>query len=68
MSWIVSDKETGEAVMETFSPEIAAGINRDRFNVEDAETYLVRLNARYRDEMTEAVPPRDGKPAQLSLF
>lgn len=48
MSWIVTDSATGRAVLETFSPKVAAAINRDRYTVQEAGEYLAQLNARAR--------------------
>lgn len=48
MSWIITDKATGKAVMETFSPKVAAAINRERYLVQTAREYLEALNATLR--------------------
>ncbi len=49
-SWIVVDKETGKAVMETFSETTAAAIRRDKFEVLTAYEYLCKLNAKIKGE------------------
>ena len=43
-SWIIVDKQTGEAVMETFEQATADAINRDKFDVLPALEYLQQLN------------------------
>ena len=44
MSWIVIDRATRVAVMETFSAKTAAAVRRDRFDVMEAGEYLAGLN------------------------
>lgn len=41
-SWIVVDRETGRAVLETFERRIAEAINQDRYEVLTALQYLAR--------------------------
>lgn len=43
-SWIIVDKSTGEAVMETFEQSTADAINRNKFDVIPALEYLQQLN------------------------
>lgn len=43
-SWIIVDKQTREAVMETFDKVTADAINRDKFDVLPALEYLQQLN------------------------
>ncbi len=43
-SWVICSKATGKAVLETFIREVAASVNKDKYTVETAHTYLVRLN------------------------
>lgn len=45
-SWIVIDRRTGEAVLETFSRAIAEKINQDRYEVLTTLSYLIRLNTK----------------------
>jgi hypothetical protein len=47
-SWIIVNKQTGEAVMETFNRATADAINRDKFNVLPALEYLQQLNRRLK--------------------
>jgi len=49
-SWIVTRKETGAAVLETFSPKVANAINRTKYNVETALDYLCRVNAEIKNQ------------------
>jgi hypothetical protein len=44
-SWIITSKETGLAVFETFEKKTADAVNRAKYNVETAHDYLCRLNA-----------------------
>jgi hypothetical protein len=44
-SWVIVNKETGEAVFETFNWSIADKINRARYRVESIQNYLGRTNA-----------------------
>ena len=43
-SWIVVDKATGKAVLETFSQRVADAINRDKYIVKTSHEYLCELN------------------------
>lgn len=43
-SWVIVDKQTGKAVMETFNQATADAINREKFNVLPALEYLQQLN------------------------
>jgi len=47
-SWIVIDKATREAVLETFNQSTADAINRDKFDVIPSLQYLQQLNASIR--------------------
>lgn len=44
-SWVVVDRATGEAVMETFSRVVADAINQTRYRVVTAAAWLASLNA-----------------------
>ena len=48
-SWVVVDKQTGAAVLETYSEKIADAINRERYNVHTALEYLQNLNQSLRN-------------------
>lgn len=50
MSWIITDKATGQAVLETFNPKVATAINRERYLVQAAREYLETLNETLRAE------------------
>lgn len=47
-SWVVVRKATGEAVLETFNPELAAAINRDAYDVVPVLEWLQGLNRAIR--------------------
>ena len=65
-SWVVIDKATGAAVLETFSASTAAAIRRDRFDVVPILDHLQALNTpsdartapleAYREELTPSGP------------
>jgi hypothetical protein len=44
-SWIVVNRTTGEAVLETFSEKVTAAINTKKYQVMTAYEYLCKLNA-----------------------
>jgi hypothetical protein len=43
-TWVIVDKQTGKAVMETFKRATADAVNRDKFDVLPALEYLTKLN------------------------
>ena len=43
-SWVIVDKQTGKAIIETFKRATADAINREKFNVLPALEYLQQLN------------------------
>ena len=43
-SWVIVRDSDGEAVMETFSSKVAHAINRKRYTVKAASTYLAEFN------------------------
>jgi hypothetical protein len=51
MSWIITDRATGRAVMETFNANTAARVNTDRYRVQEAGAYLVDLNLQLQRRM-----------------
>jgi hypothetical protein len=60
-SWIVTETSTGNVILETFNPKVAAAINRNKYTVQTALEYLEQFNARlaesYRRRLTEAAEP-----------
>lgn len=48
MSWIVVDLKTGNAVAELWSAQLAAKVNRERYEVLTALAYLCRFNKSLR--------------------
>jgi hypothetical protein len=49
-SWVIVRRDTGKPVFETWSPEIAAAINREAYDVLTAHAWLVRLNQSIKSE------------------
>ena len=43
-SWVIVRRATGEAVLETWSHDVAARISADRYEVRTALDHLQRLN------------------------
>jgi hypothetical protein len=52
-SWIIVDRRTGEAVMETFSRRIADMINLEKFEVVPVLDWLQRLNGKEKGIIDE---------------
>ena len=48
-SFVVVRKATGEAVLETYSPETAAAINLDKYEVLTAYEYLTAFNRKLKE-------------------
>ena len=44
-SWIVIDRKTGEAILETWSEKVTQAINTKKYQVMTAYDYLCQLNA-----------------------
>jgi hypothetical protein len=49
-SWIVVNRSTGEAVLETFSEKVTAAINTKKYQVLTAYDYLSNLNSKIKNE------------------
>ena len=43
-SWVIVNRQTGEAVLETFSEKVTAAINTKKYQVMTAYDYLCNLN------------------------
>lgn len=43
-SWVIRDRATGSAVLETWCRGVAAAVNRDRYEVLTAHEHLASLN------------------------
>lgn len=43
-SWIIVNRKTGEAILETFSEKVTAAINTKKYQVMTAYDYLCNLN------------------------
>lgn len=43
-SWIIVDRQTGKAVLETFNRKTAEAVNQDKYKVLTALQYLTSLN------------------------
>lgn len=52
-SWVLSRRDTGEVICETYSPKIVAAANPDKVLVEPAHDYLCRLN----EQVRQSQPP-----------
>ena len=52
-SWIVTDRVTGKAVLETYNRKVIDAINQTRYRVEPALEYLCRVNREIRNANTE---------------
>ena len=49
-SWVIVNRLTGEAILETFSEEVTKAINTKKYQVLTAYDYLCRLNKRLKNE------------------
>lgn len=49
-SWIVVDRETGKAVLETFQRSVAEKVNQDKYEVKTALEYLCSLRKKLLDQ------------------
>lgn len=49
-SWIIVNRSTGEAILETFSEKVTKAINTKKYQVMTAYDYLCQLNKRIKDE------------------
>ena len=45
-SWIVTSRETGEVVLETFERKTAEAINQEKYMVQTALQHLASLNSK----------------------
>lgn len=48
-SWVIRNKATGEAIAETFLPQVAAGINREKYEAIPIGEHLASLNRKSRE-------------------
>ena len=48
-SWVVIEKATGDAVLETFSIDTAKAINLEKYDVLPKYDYLIALNKRIKE-------------------
>lgn len=55
-SWIITDRETGEAVFETTQQSVAEKVNQDRYEVRTAGDYLGSINGTQRTAPVETAP------------
>jgi hypothetical protein len=44
-SWVIVNRQTGEAILETFSEKVTKAINTKKYQVMTAYDYLCKLNA-----------------------
>lgn len=54
-SWVVVSRETGEAVMETFSKAVAQRINLQEFKVVPIKEYLYSLNRKSQNDVNRSL-------------
>jgi hypothetical protein len=52
-SWIVVNRSTGEAILETFSEKVTQAINTKNYEVLTAYDYLCNLNSKIKNEATK---------------
>jgi hypothetical protein len=52
-SWIIVNRTTGEAVLETWSEKVTAAINTKKYQVMTAYDYLCNLNANIKRQQNE---------------
>ena len=48
-SWIITNKETGEAVREIFNIDLLPFINTEKYAIETARVYLARINTKIKE-------------------
>ncbi|GGX91294.1 hypothetical protein GCM10007160_18490 [Litchfieldella qijiaojingensis] len=49
-SWVITHRQTGKPVLETFSESTAEAVNRQKYKVETAAEYLARINQQIKEE------------------
>jgi hypothetical protein len=49
-SWIIVNRQTGEAILETFSEKVTKAINTKKYQVLTAYDYLCNLNKKQQEE------------------
>lgn len=47
-SWVLSHRESGAVICETYSPKIVAAVNPEKVLVESSYDYLCRINAQIK--------------------
>lgn len=55
-SWIIINRATGNAILETFSEKYAKSINAEKYEVLTAIEYLVQLNEKIKKESRTCIP------------
>lgn len=45
-SWVIRNKTTKEVLFETFSPEIASAVNREKYEAVPILEYLISINGK----------------------
>jgi len=48
-SWVIVNKQTGEAVLETFNQKVTQAINTHKYQVLTAYEYLCKLNTQIKE-------------------
>lgn len=49
-SWIIVNRSTGEAILETFSEKVTKAINTKKYQVMTAYDYLCKQNMKQQEE------------------
>ena len=52
-SWVITSKDTGLQVFETFQRSVAEKVNLNKYNVETAYQYLCRVNREIKEGSTK---------------
>lgn len=50
-SWIIVNKNTGEAVFETYNKKVAESINHEKYEALSSHEYLTKLSASLKQNM-----------------
>jgi hypothetical protein len=53
-SWIIVNRSTSEAILETWSEKVTAAINTKKYQVMTAYDYLCNLNSKIKEKANES--------------
>ena len=51
-SWVIIEKRSGKAILETFSQKVVNAINTEKYNAIPISEYLVSINGRKKQNPT----------------